>query len=80
MQAPSPHLCVLIPPWHPAPHPARAPPPPQVLGNAKGVVAVIVSVLYFRNPVNVYSVFGYFITVCGVVLYSQVRRQGGAGR
>ncbi len=45
----------------------------QVLGNAKGVVAVIVSVLYFRNPVNTYSILGYAITVAGVVLYSQVR-------
>jgi hypothetical protein len=44
----------------------------QVLGNAKGVVAVVVSLLYFRNPVNFYSVFGYSITVTGVVMYSQV--------
>ena len=49
-------------------------PPPQVLGNAKGVVAVIISVLYFRNPVNFYSVFGYLITVSGVVLYSQAKK------
>jgi hypothetical protein len=45
----------------------------QVLGNAKGVVAVVASVLYFRNPVNIYSGGGYAITVTGVVLYSQVR-------
>jgi hypothetical protein len=46
--------------------------PLQVLGNAKGVVAVVFSLLYFRNPVNFYSVFGYSITVTGVVMYSQV--------
>lgn len=46
----------------------------QVLGNAKGVVAVVISILYFRNPVNVYSVLGYAITVTGVVLYSQARK------
>ena len=38
--------------------PPMRPPPclpaclPQVLGNAKGVVAVIISLLYFRNPVS----------------------------
>lgn len=46
----------------------------QVLGNAKGVVAVIVSIMYFRNPVNAYSVLGYSITVAGVVLYSQAKK------
>ena len=52
----------------------------QVLGNAKGVVAVVISLLYFRNPVNAYSVIGYAITVTGVVLYSQVGgRCGPAG-
>ena len=47
----------------------------QVLGNAKGVVAVIASVLLFRNPVNVYTVFGYLVTVGGVVAYSSAKRQ-----
>ncbi|EFN57667.1 hypothetical protein CHLNCDRAFT_20807 [Chlorella variabilis] len=47
----------------------------QVLGNAKGVVAVVLSLLYFRNPVNFYSVFGYTVTMTGVVMYSQVRRR-----
>lgn len=46
----------------------------QVLGNAKGVVAVVVSVLCFRNPVTLYSMLGYGITVAGVVLYSQAKR------
>lgn len=46
----------------------------QVLGNAKGVVAVILSLIYFRNPVNFYSVLGYAITVSGVVMYSQAKK------
>lgn len=46
----------------------------QVLGNAKGVVAVVISVLCFRNPVTTYSVLGYAITVGGVVLYSQAKK------
>ena len=39
----------------------------------KGVVAVVASILWFRNPVNVASMMGYGITVSGVVAYSQVR-------
>lgn len=46
----------------------------QVLGNAKGVVAVVISVLCFRNPVTFYSMLGYAITVGGVILYSQAKR------
>lgn len=46
----------------------------QVLGNAKGVVAVVLSLIYFRNPVTFYSVFGYAITVTGVVMYSQAKK------
>jgi drug/metabolite transporter (DMT)-like permease len=47
----------------------------QVLGNAKGVVAVIASVLVFRNPVTFYTVLGYLVTVSGVILYSHAKRQ-----
>ncbi|KAI3438507.1 hypothetical protein D9Q98_000935 [Chlorella vulgaris] len=46
----------------------------QVLGNAKGVVAVVLSLIYFRNPVNFYSVFGYGVTMTGVVMYSQAKK------
>ena len=46
----------------------------QVLGNAKGVVAVVISVLCFKNPVTFYSMLGYAITVGGVVLYSQAKK------
>lgn len=45
----------------------------QVLGNAKGVVAAIISVLIFKNPVTVQGGVGYFVTVLGVVLYTQAR-------
>ena len=44
----------------------------QVLGNAKGVVAAIISVAIFRNPVSTLGAIGYSITVGGVVAYSQV--------
>ena len=46
----------------------------QVLGNGKGVAAVIVSVMVFRNPVNFASVIGYLITVSGVMLYMVAKR------
>ncbi|CAL0334871.1 unnamed protein product [Lupinus luteus] len=47
----------------------------QVLGNAKGAVAVVVSILIFRNPVSVTGMMGYALTVCGVVLYSKAKKQ-----
>lgn len=64
---------------HPDTSHSHYPHTPQVLGNAKGVVAVVLSLLYFRNPVNFYSVFGYAVTVTGVVMYSQVSPWGLAG-
>ncbi|KAJ0020245.1 hypothetical protein Pint_32618 [Pistacia integerrima] len=47
----------------------------QVLGNAKGAVAVVVSILIFRNPVSVTGMLGYTITVAGVILYSEAKRR-----
>lgn len=47
----------------------------QVLGNAKGAVAVVVSILLFKNPVTVVGMVGYSITVIGVVLYSESKKQ-----
>lgn len=47
----------------------------QVLGNAKGVVAACVSVLVFTNPVTPQGVTGYAITILGVFLYSESKRQ-----
>lgn len=46
----------------------------QVLGNGKGVAAVVVSVMVFRNPVTFASVIGYLITVSGVMLYMFAKR------
>lgn len=47
----------------------------QVLGNAKGVIAAIISVLIFHNPVTWRGVVGYAITFCGVFLYSESKRR-----
>ncbi|KAI4372951.1 hypothetical protein MLD38_011129 [Melastoma candidum] len=47
----------------------------QVLGNAKGAVAVVVSILIFRNPVSVTGMLGYSLTVVGVVLYSESKKR-----
>lgn len=45
----------------------------QVLGNAKGIIAVVVSLLIFRNPVSVTGMLGYSMTVIGVILYSRAK-------
>ncbi|KAK4403343.1 putative sugar phosphate/phosphate translocator [Sesamum angolense] len=47
----------------------------QVLGNAKGAVAVVVSILIFRNPVSVTGMLGYSLTVFGVILYSEAKKR-----
>ncbi|KAJ7533484.1 hypothetical protein O6H91_13G051500 [Diphasiastrum complanatum] len=47
----------------------------QVLGNAKGAVAVVLSILLFRNPVSTMGMIGYSLTVFGVVLYSESKRR-----
>nr|DAD28392.1 TPA_asm: hypothetical protein HUJ06_029860 [Nelumbo nucifera] len=46
-----------------------------VLGNAKGAVAVVVSILIFKNPVSVTGMLGYTLTVIGVVLYSEAKKR-----
>ncbi|KAF0924013.1 hypothetical protein E2562_008359 [Oryza meyeriana var. granulata] len=51
----------------------------QVLGNAKGAVAVVVSILIFRNPVTFMGMLGYGITVAGVVLYGEAKKRSKAG-
>lgn len=47
----------------------------QVLGNAKGAVAVVVSILIFKNPVSVTGMLGYTLTVFGVILYSEAKKR-----
>ncbi|BBN70275.1 Nucleotide-sugar transporter family protein [Prunus dulcis] len=46
-----------------------------VLGNAKGAVAVVISILLFKNPVTVIGIGGYMITVAGVVAYGEAKRR-----
>ena len=46
----------------------------QVLGNGKGVAAVVISIIVFQNPVTFASIIGYLITVSGVMLYMLAKR------
>ncbi|GMP97541.1 hypothetical protein CsSME_00045759 [Camellia sinensis var. sinensis] len=47
----------------------------QVLGNAKGAVAVVISILLFQNPVTVVGIGGYTMTVMGVIAYGEAKRR-----
>lgn len=47
----------------------------QVLGNAKGAVAVVISILLFRNPVTAVGIGGYTVTVSGVIAYGEAKRR-----
>ncbi|CAM8969614.1 unnamed protein product [Rhodiola kirilowii] len=47
----------------------------QVLGNAKGAVAVVVSILIFKNPVSLTGMLGYGLTVSGVILYGEAKKR-----
>ncbi|XP_057414916.1 probable sugar phosphate/phosphate translocator At3g11320 [Lotus japonicus] len=47
----------------------------QVLGNAKGAIAVVVSILIFKNPISMIGMLGYGLTVIGVVLYSESKKR-----
>ncbi|KAK2432792.1 putative sugar phosphate/phosphate translocator [Trifolium repens] len=47
----------------------------QVLGNAKGVVAVVISILIFQNPISMIGMVGYVLTIIGVILYSETKRR-----
>jgi len=47
----------------------------QVLGNAKGIVATIVSILVFQNPVTATGMAGYSITIFGCILYNEARKR-----
>lgn len=50
----------------------------QVLGNAKGAVAVVISILLFKNPVSSVGMIGYTITILGVVFYSEAKKRSTA--
>lgn len=47
----------------------------QVLGNAKGAVAVVISILIFKNPITAIGMVGYGFTVLGVVLYTEAKKR-----
>ena len=47
----------------------------QVLGCAKGVVATVLSVLIFRNPVTLVGAAGYGLTVAGVFAYGWTKKK-----
>ncbi|GLU02272.1 hypothetical protein SLE2022_195270 [Rubroshorea leprosula] len=47
----------------------------QVLGNAKGAVAVVISILIFRNPVSLTGMLGYTVTVFGVIFYNEAKKR-----
>jgi drug/metabolite transporter (DMT)-like permease len=47
----------------------------QVLGNVKGVVATVVSVILFRNTVSWAGCLGYAIAIAGVFMYGEQRRK-----
>jgi len=46
-----------------------------VLGNAKGAVAVVISILIFQNPVSMIGMLGYVLTIIGVILYSETKKR-----
>ncbi|KAI4973555.1 hypothetical protein ZWY2020_041083 [Hordeum vulgare] len=46
----------------------------QVLRNAKGAVAVVVSII-FKNSVTVMGMLGYGVTIAGVVLYGEAKKR-----
>ncbi|PNX99779.1 hypothetical protein L195_g023049 [Trifolium pratense] len=46
-----------------------------VLGNAKGAVAVVISILIFQNPISMIGMLGYVLTIIGVILYSETKKR-----
>ena len=49
-----------------------------MLGKAKGVIAVVLSLLIFRNRVKWLGMVGYSMCVAGVFCYSEAKRRGAA--
>ena len=52
----------------------------QVLGKAKSVVAVAVSLALFRNPVSALGLAGYGLCLAGVAAYGRAKAAAGDGR
>jgi len=47
----------------------------NIAGNAKIAIAILLSWLIFRNPMNAMNVLGCAITICGCTYYGYVRQQ-----
>lgn len=47
----------------------------QVLGNLKGVVLAMISIMIFKNPITIQGVVGFGITMVGTALYSWSKAQ-----
>ena len=43
----------------------------QVIGNSKGVVTIVASIIVFRNEVTLQAALGYTITLAGVAWYTR---------
>lgn len=50
----------------------------QVFGNFFGILATVVSIAIFRNPVSLIGMAGYGVTCFGVVLYMREKYNVGA--
>ncbi|KAM7263424.1 hypothetical protein ACFE04_001107 [Oxalis oulophora] len=47
----------------------------QVLGNLKGAVAVVISILIFQNPFTVTGMLGYGLTIAGAFFYGEAKKR-----
>ncbi|KAK9140933.1 hypothetical protein Scep_010614 [Stephania cephalantha] len=43
--------------------------------NAEAIMAAVVSVLFFRNPITVIGMIGFVVTIMEVVAYSEVKKR-----
>ncbi|KAI5007544.1 hypothetical protein ZWY2020_052002 [Hordeum vulgare] len=60
---------------HTSPLTLQVRPASHGLRNAKGAVAVVVSILIFKNSVTVMGMLGYGVTIAGVVLYGEAKKR-----
>lgn len=47
----------------------------QVLGHLKTILILILGFAYFHNPIDSRNIIGIFIAMCGVVMYTEVKRR-----
>ncbi|KAI5007506.1 hypothetical protein ZWY2020_051254 [Hordeum vulgare] len=60
---------------HTSPLTLQVRPASHGLRNAKGAVAVVVSITIFKNSVTVMGMLGYGVTIAGVVLYGEAKKR-----